>query len=91
MFRKLGIMDKPGSDLKNTRKPVPTIQGVFVYIGFLVIIGLLNPSYFHQPLFLGLMRGSLPIVLIQFFDEMNYIGKSKREVSPKIRLVSHVL
>ncbi|MEI8008953.1 MAG: hypothetical protein WCI00_06270 [bacterium] len=26
LFRRLNILDKPGNDLKNTRKPVPTIQ-----------------------------------------------------------------
>lgn len=32
LFRKLRILDKPGNDLKNTRKPVPTMQGIFVYL-----------------------------------------------------------
>ena len=32
LFRWLNILDKPGNDLKNTRKPVPTIQGIFVYL-----------------------------------------------------------
>ena len=26
LFRWMKILDKPGNDLKNTRKPVPTIQ-----------------------------------------------------------------
>jgi UDP-N-acetylmuramyl pentapeptide phosphotransferase/UDP-N-acetylglucosamine-1-phosphate transferase len=25
-FKKIRLLDKPGTDLKNTRKPVPTIQ-----------------------------------------------------------------
>jgi len=32
LFRWLKILDKPGNDLKNTRKPVPTMQGIFVYL-----------------------------------------------------------
>jgi len=38
LFRRLKVLDKPGNDLKNTRKPVPTIQGVFVYVGFFAIV-----------------------------------------------------
>lgn len=52
IFKKMKVMDKPGSDLKNTRKPVPTILGVFVYLGFLAIMGILFPQYYSQPLFL---------------------------------------
>jgi len=91
IFRKMKVMDKPGSDLKNTRQPVPTILGVFVYLGFLAIMGILFPQYYSQPLFLGLVVWSFPIVLVQLLDELHYIGKIKREISPKIRLVSHVL
>jgi UDP-N-acetylmuramyl pentapeptide phosphotransferase/UDP-N-acetylglucosamine-1-phosphate transferase len=55
LFRWLKILDKPGNDLKNTRKPVPTIQGIFVYIGFFVSIALLFPQYLHSHLFRGLI------------------------------------
>ncbi len=55
IFKKMKVMDKPGSDLKNTRQPVPTILGVFVYLGFLAIMGILFPQYYSQPLFLGLV------------------------------------
>lgn len=50
-FRRLGILDKPGTDLANTRKPVPTIQGVFVFFGFIAIIALCNPSLLHSNIF----------------------------------------
>ncbi|NCO98053.1 hypothetical protein GW864_02655 [bacterium] len=52
LFKKLKVLDKPGNDLKNTRKPVPTIQGIFVYIGFFAIIAILFPQYLHNNLFL---------------------------------------
>ena len=51
LFRWLKVLDKPGNDLKNTRKPVPTIQGVFVYIGFFAIVAILFPQYLHSNLF----------------------------------------
>jgi UDP-N-acetylmuramyl pentapeptide phosphotransferase/UDP-N-acetylglucosamine-1-phosphate transferase len=54
-FRKLNILDKPGNDLKNTRKPVPTILGIFVYFGFFGIVALLFPEYLGNNLFWGLM------------------------------------
>jgi len=52
LFRKLKILDKPGNDLKNTRKPVPTIQGIFVYLGFFAIIAIVFPEYLHNHFFL---------------------------------------
>ncbi|MBU0627177.1 hypothetical protein KKG31_02985 [Patescibacteria group bacterium] len=52
LFRKFKILDKPGTDLKNTRKPVPTIQGIFVYLGFFAIIAILFPEYLHNNFFL---------------------------------------
>lgn len=57
IFRKLGILDKPGNDLKNTRKPVPTILGVFVYLGFFGIVAVLFPEYLSNRLFWGLIIG----------------------------------
>jgi UDP-N-acetylmuramyl pentapeptide phosphotransferase/UDP-N-acetylglucosamine-1-phosphate transferase len=37
-FKKWNILDKPGNDLKNTRKPVPTLQGIFVYCITLLVL-----------------------------------------------------
>ena len=89
--RRLKILDKPGNDLKNTRKPVPTIQGVFVYLGFFLAIGLLFPWYLHNNLFWGLLFGSLPIVVFELFEELNYIGKIKFKIPPSLRLVGHIV
>lgn len=55
LFRKLKVLDKPGSDLKNTRKPVPTLQGIFVILALVAGIGVIYPTYFSEPLFLGLL------------------------------------
>ncbi|MFA5747899.1 MAG: hypothetical protein WC872_02175 [Candidatus Absconditabacterales bacterium] len=91
IFAKLNILDRPGKDLKNTRKPVPTIQGVFVYIGFIVISLILFPSFGHNNIFIGLAIGSLPIVLVQLLDELHYIGKFKLKIPQLVRLLSHIL
>lgn len=90
LFRWRNILDKPGNDLKNTRKPVPTIQGIFVYLWFFIIVALLFPQYLHNNLFWGLFVGSLPIVVFELFEELNYIGKISFKVPPSLRLVGHV-
>lgn len=90
-FKKIRLLDKPGTDLKNTRKPVPTIQWVFVYLGFWVIIGLLFPQYLSNQLFLGLALSSLPIVLVQLLDELHYIWKIKINIPSRGRLISHII
>lgn len=90
LFRRLKILDKPGNDLKNTRKPVPTIQGIFVYVGFFLSIWLLFPEYLHNNLFWWLILGSLPIVIFELFEELHYIGKIGFRIPPIFRLVGHI-
>lgn len=91
LFKKLHIMDKLGNDLKNTRKPVPTLQGIFVYIAFFAIIAILFPQYLHNNLFLGLLCGSLPIIISEFLEELNYLDFIKTKIHPRIRLLAHVV
>ena len=91
IFRKLGVLDKPGNDLKNTRKPVPTIIGVFTYLGFFGIVAVIFPEYLHNNLFRGLMIGALPIVIVQLLDELRYIDKIKFSLPSWVRLLSHIL
>lgn len=90
LFRRLHILDKPGNDLKNTRKPVPTIQWIFVYVGFFVSIAVLFPQYLHNNLFWGLILGSLPIVVFELLEELNYIGKLSFKIPPSLRLIGHI-
>jgi len=90
LFRWLKILDKPGNDLKNTRKPVPTMQGIFVYVGFFLAIALLFPWYLHNSLFWGLVFGSLPIVIFELFEELNYLGKISFKIPASLRLVGHI-
>ena len=90
LFRRLNILDKPGNDLKNTRKPVPTIQWIFVYLGFFISVALLFPQYLHNNLFWGLFIGSLPIVIFELFEELNYIGKISFKIPPSWRLLGHI-
>jgi len=90
LFRWLNVLDKPGNDLKNTRKPVPTIQGIFVYLGFFVSVAILFPHYLDSNLFRGLFLGSLPIVIFELFEELHYIWKINFKIPPIFRLVGHI-
>lgn len=91
IFRKIWILDKPGNDLKNTRKPVPTILGVFIYLGFFGIVAILFPEYLGNNLFWGLMIWGLPIVVVQLLDELRYIDKIKFSLPSWVRLLSHII
>ncbi len=91
LFRWLKVLDKPGNDLKNTRKPVPTIQGIFVYVGFFVSVAILFPEYLHSNLFRWLIFWSLPIVIFELFEELHYIGKIHFKVPPMGRLIGHII
>jgi len=90
LFRWLKVLDKPGNDLKNTRKPVPTIQGIFVYVGFFVSVALLFPEYLYSNLFWWLIFWSLPIIIFELFEELHYIGKINFKIPPMFRLVWHI-
>lgn len=91
IFRKLGVMDKPGADLVGTRKAVPTMQGIRVYLSFFVIIAICFPVIFRSNIFRGLFVGTLPIIVFEFIEELRYIGKIKRKIPTVFRLVWHIL
>lgn len=91
IFRKLRILDKPGNDLKNTRKPVPTMQGIFVYLAFFAIIAICFPVIFRSNIFRWLFVGTLPIIIFEFIEELRYIWKINRKIPTIFRLVWHIL
>lgn len=91
IFKKFKILDRPWNDLKNTRKPVPTMLGIFVYIGFFAIVWILFPDYFSSNLLRWLLAGSLPIIILETLEEFSYIWKIKFKIHPIIRLLIHVL
>ena len=89
-FQKWRILDKPGSDLKNTRAPVPTLQGVFVILAMMVVVGVFFPQWYSSQLFLGLLIPSLLIGTVELIEELSYLGKFPK-IPPFIRLVVHLL
>lgn len=91
LFKKINILDRPWNDLKNTRKPVPTLQGIFAYLGFWIIFLILFPQHLSSPLFLGLSLGVLPIFLVELIEELSYMGKLNIKIHPAFRLVIHII
>lgn len=89
LFKKYKVLDKPGSDLKNTRKPVPTLQGIFVILGLIGGVVCIYPEYFFNPLFLGLLIPGILIWIVEMFEELSYLGKFPK-ISPLIRLLVHI-
>lgn len=90
LFRKIKVLDKPWSDLKNTRKPVPTLQGVFVFLTLSVVVSIFFPHYWSNSLFLGLLIPALLIGTVELVEELSYLGKLPK-VPPLIRLIVHLL
>ncbi len=91
LFQKLKILDKPWADLKNTRKPVPTMQWIFAYIWFWIVILLLFPDMVSNNIFLWLSLWVLPIIILEIIEELWYLWRLKFRVNPVIRLSIHIL
>ena len=88
--KKIHLLDKPWSDLKNTRKPVPTLQWIFVILIFLIGIWIFFPSYYTNPLFLGLIIPGGLIWIVEVIEEWSYLGKFPK-VPPYFRLCIHLI
>jgi UDP-N-acetylmuramyl pentapeptide phosphotransferase/UDP-N-acetylglucosamine-1-phosphate transferase len=91
LFKRRKILDKPGNDLKNTRKPVPTLQGIFVYFITLIILALFHPTFFFSPLVQGFLVGGTLIILVEFLAELEYMGRIHRKIPPRLRFLVHLL
>jgi UDP-N-acetylmuramyl pentapeptide phosphotransferase/UDP-N-acetylglucosamine-1-phosphate transferase len=84
LFRKLGVLDKPRLYVQPQRDPVPTVQGIFVILIFVVVLGLFFPEYFFTPKLWGLHIGIAVILIMALRDQ--YIG-----ISSKIRLLIQII
>lgn len=90
LFKKIKMLDRPWSDLKNTRKPVPTLQGFFVILAFIAGVGVVYPEYFSNPLFLGLLIPWILIGIVEMVEELSYLWKFPK-IPPIIRLIVHLI
>ena len=91
LFRKWKILDKPGNDLKDTRRPVPTLQGIFVYLVTFVVLAIFHWEFFLSPLVQGFLVGGTLIVIIELLAELEYLGKIKRKIPPWFRFLVHLI
>ena len=69
---------------------MPTLQGVFVILAMMVVVGVFFPQWYRSQLFLGLLIPSLLIGTVELIEELSYLGKFPK-IPPFIRLVVHLL
>ena len=91
IFRKLNILDKPGKDLKWTRKPVPTMQWIVVYLIFIAIIALFFPEMWTNRLLLWFLAWWTLIVIVEIITELEYIWKIKFKIPAWARFLVHLI
>lgn len=91
IFRKLKILDKPWADLKNTRKPVPTMQWIFAYIWFWLVVFFLFPEYLSNQVCIWLAVWVLPIIILEIVEELGYLWRLNFRINPIIRVCVHLI
>ena len=89
LFRKFHLLDKPWSDLKGTRKPVPTMQWIFVYLIFLLAVLFFFHDDFSNSLVQSFLIWGGIIVVVELVTELEYIGKITFKIPPFVRFLFH--
>lgn len=89
LFRKQGILDKPGPDITPKRNPVPTMQGIFVFIAILVWLAVWFPDYMYNPIVQWLLTGCAILLAIATRDERRYI-RGLTDIPAWIRLLVQI-
>ena len=90
LFKKYKILDRPGADLKWVRGPVPTLMGVFAYLSLILVIWIFFPDTFTNKVFMGLVLGVLPIILVELVEELGYMWRVKFRIPQIVRLLAHI-
>ena len=91
LFKKLNILDKPWKDLKGTRKPVPTMQWIIVYLIFIIVISLFFPEMWSNRLVLWFLAWWTLIVIVEIITELEYIWKIKFKIPAWARFLVHLI
>jgi UDP-GlcNAc:undecaprenyl-phosphate GlcNAc-1-phosphate transferase len=89
-FARLGILDKPWADIVPARKPVPTMQGLILYVVFLLIVSLFFPQWWDFALFQWLFAWITIILAVTTVDEYFYI-RGKQDLPAWIRLLAQIV
>lgn len=91
LFKKLHILDRPGPDLKWVRWPVPTLMWIFAYLWFILSVLFFYPDMFWNNIFLWLILWVLPILVVEFVEELGYMWVLKIRIPQILRLLIHIL
>ncbi len=91
IFRKLNILDKPWKDLKWSRKPVPTMQWIVVYLIFLIVVSLFFPEMWTNRLLLWFLAWGTLIVIVEIITELEYIWKIWFKIPAWARFLVHLI
>lgn len=89
-FRRRGVLDKPGPDIIPKRKPVPTMQWIFVFCAIVVWFAIGFPDYLHNAIVQWLLAGCLILLCIATRDERRYIHWQK-DIPAWMRLLVQVV
>jgi UDP-N-acetylmuramyl pentapeptide phosphotransferase/UDP-N-acetylglucosamine-1-phosphate transferase len=86
LSRRRGLLDRPGPDIVPARKPVATMQGIWLFASFVLAVILVFPSYVNNTMLWGLLSWGFLLVLVASWDEWHYL-KGKRDVPAWLRLL----
>lgn len=77
--RYIGLLDRPGSDIKPPRNPVPTMQWVVLVVTFLVVTAILLPDYYYWWHMNAILIGLWLITLMTIGDEVCFLFPSYKK------------
>lgn len=89
LFRKRGVLDKPGPDITPKRSPVPTMQWLFVFIAICVWFLVWFPQYIQHPIVQWLLAGCAILLVIATRDERRYI-RGQSDIPAWIRVIVQI-
>jgi UDP-N-acetylmuramyl pentapeptide phosphotransferase/UDP-N-acetylglucosamine-1-phosphate transferase len=67
------------------------LQGICVYLIFLILLAIFHWEWFNFPLVQGFLLGGTIIVIVELFAELEYMGRIKRKIPPRFRFLVHLL
>ena len=82
LSKKIGLLDKPGPDIVPSRKPVPTLQGLWLYIAVLVSLFIAFPDVVVHPYVFWWLIVGWCFVVFTFVDELLSIRQAEKVGSP---------
>lgn len=72
---KWGVLDRPNTDLKRHRDPVPYLGGVGIYLGFILTMGFV---FTFSPQVLGMLLAGTIVLLIGLVDDLGVLSPGQK-------------